>query len=67
MRHIARARIVGVAYSVVPAETAALDILHRSGWQSVTRDAVTAWYTDPGAARRGVSVLAVSGREKIQP
>jgi hypothetical protein len=32
----------------VPAfvETAALDVLYRSGWRPVTRDAVTAWFDD---------------------
>jgi hypothetical protein len=50
----------------VAVEVAALDILHRAGWQPVTREAVTAWFRPVQASRR-LPLLALSGRRESQP
>ena len=51
-------------YVPVPVETVSLDVLHRAGWQPVSRDMVDGWFTDR-SWHAGVCPLAVSGREKI--
>ena len=67
VRRLAFAIMSGVAYTPVSVEVAALDVLHRAGGKPVTRDAVARWFDDRSRHAGRVPVLAMSGREEIEP